>query len=187
VNGADHAVLCELRLDDAATMFAYRSHPDVARYQSWEPASVAELHGFIEHVLTSPPFVRGSWYQLGIALHSTGELIGDCGVRVLADDPRQAEFGVTVAPAHQGHGYAGQAVRALLAVLFEDLGKHRVYGSVDPRNAPSIALMRREGFRQEAHLRESIWFKEEWADDLIFAMLRREWLERAAPQTARES
>ncbi|MDB5028733.1 MAG: hypothetical protein JWO66_2422, partial [Candidatus Eremiobacteraeota bacterium] len=31
------------------------------------------------------------------------------------------------------------------------------------------------GFRQEAHLRESLWFKDAWADDLIFAMLRSEW------------
>ncbi|MDB5072754.1 MAG: N-acetyltransferase [Candidatus Eremiobacteraeota bacterium] len=183
MNGADFAVLCELRLDDAEAMFAYRSDPDVARYQCWEPESPDEVRSFIDGVLKSDAFVPGTWYQLGIALRSSGELIGDCGVRVLPDDPRQAEFGITVAPAYQGRGHASQALRALLTVLFDDLGKHRVYGSVDPRNAASIALMLRAGFRQEAHLRESIWFKGEWADDVIFAMLRREWLARAAPQS----
>ena len=49
------------------------------------------------------------------------------------------------------------------------------FASVDPRNARSIALMERLGFRREAHFVESLWFKEAWADDVIFAMLEREW------------
>ena len=32
--------------------------------------------------------------------------------------------------------------------------------------------------RQEAHLRESIFFNGEWLDDVIYAMLEREWAER---------
>lgn len=65
-------------------------------------------------------------------------------------------------------------------VLFDTLGKHRVSCSVDPRNARSIALMERTGFRREAHHRESLWLKGEWCDDLIFAMLRREWISRGS-------
>ncbi len=29
--------------------------------------------------------------------------------------------------------------------------------------------------RREAHLLESLWFKGDWADDLVYAILRREW------------
>jgi RimJ/RimL family protein N-acetyltransferase len=29
--------------------------------------------------------------------------------------------------------------------------------------------------RQEALFRESFWFKGEWTDDLVFAILRSEW------------
>jgi RimJ/RimL family protein N-acetyltransferase len=32
--------------------------------------------------------------------------------------------------------------------------------------------------RQEAHFRESLWFKGEWADDVVFAILESEWQER---------
>jgi RimJ/RimL family protein N-acetyltransferase len=35
--------------------------------------------------------------------------------------------------------------------------------------------MRRLGMRQEAHLRENELFKGEWGDDVVFAILRREW------------
>lgn len=169
-----------LRPDDADALFAYRTDPDVARYQSWEPASADELRAFIATLARAEPFAPGAWHQLGIALRSSGALIGDCGVQLLAHEPRQAEFGITLAPPAQGHGYAAEAVRALLAILFGDHAVHRVFASVDPRNAASIALLRRTGFRREAHLRESLWFKDGWADDVIFAMLRREWLARAA-------
>jgi len=49
-------------------------------------------------------------------------------------------------------------------------------GSVDPRNTASMALCRSLGLRQEAHHVESYRFRGEWVDDVIFALLAREWL-----------
>jgi RimJ/RimL family protein N-acetyltransferase len=31
------------------------------------------------------------------------------------------------------------------------------------------------GMRQEVHFRESLWFKGEWADDVVFGILASEW------------
>jgi RimJ/RimL family protein N-acetyltransferase len=171
----ERLVLRAPRLDDAETMFAYRSDPEVRRYQCWEPQSLEEVRAFITGVSAVEPFAPGTWRQLAIVLRSTGELIGDCGVHVPQQAPEQAELGLTLAPASHGCGYATEAIRVLLRLAFETLGKHRVFGSIDPRNARSIALMRRTGFRQEAHFVESLRFKGEWADDVVFAMLRREW------------
>ena len=42
---------------------------------------------------------------------------------------------------------------------------------------PPRALLQRIGMRREGHLLESSWIKGEWTDDLLFAMLRREWTE----------
>ena len=55
------------------------------------------------------------------------------------------------------------------------LRKHRVYASVDPRNKPSMALLERVGMRKEAYLRQSLFWKGEWVDDVIYALLRSEW------------
>ncbi|MDQ6943165.1 MAG: GNAT family N-acetyltransferase [Candidatus Eremiobacteraeota bacterium] len=171
----ERLVLRALRADDAEAMLAYRSDPEIMRYQGWEPQSIDEVRAFIAHMSEVKPYAPGTWRQLAITIRATGELIGDCGVRVPADEPEQAEFGMTLAPAFQGRGYASEAIRALLRLAFDTLEKHRVFGSIDPRNARSIALMRRTGFRQEAHFVESLRFKGEWADDVVFAMLRREW------------
>lgn len=96
----------------------------------------------------------------------------------MAEDSRQVEIGFTVAPAHQGRGFATEAVLGILAYLFERVHKHRVFASVDPRNVASIALLKRTGMRQEAHFRESLWFKGRWADDMVFGILETEWASR---------
>lgn len=110
-----------------------------------------------------------------VVLRSTGELVGDCAARPLADEPRQAEIGFTIAPEHQGHGYATEAARRLLGYLFAARGKHRVTAGCDARNAASARVLERLGMRREGHLRESTWAKSEWTDDLLYALLDREW------------
>jgi RimJ/RimL family protein N-acetyltransferase len=47
---------------------------------------------------------------------------------------------------------------------------------VDPRNERSLALLERVGMRREAHFVESLWFKGAWADDIVYAILQREFL-----------
>jgi len=55
---------------------------------------------------------------------------------------------------------------------------HRIIGRCDARNTASARLMGRLGMRREAHFRENEWFKDEWGDELIYAMLDGEWSER---------
>ena len=169
-----------LRLDtlqsaDAPALFRYRSDPDVSRYQGWRPEALGDADRFIGKQSARP--VRGVWFQRAIRLQG-GELIGDLGFCLSVDG--QAEFGISVAPSQQGKGFAREALHALLGELFGRMDVHRAHASVDPRNTPSMALMRSLGLRQEAHFRESLWFRGEWVDDVVFAMLAREWCEIAA-------
>lgn len=170
-----------LRLDvllerDAETLFQYRSDPSVALYQGWCPISRDEALDFIRSQQQISLDVPDSWLQLAIRLSSDGSLIGDLGMHLPVDAEGSYEFGITIAPAHQGKGYAREAVHALLDFLFRTLGAHRVHASIDPRNVASDALLRSLGMRQEAHFRESLKMRGEWVDDVIFALLAREWL-----------
>jgi RimJ/RimL family protein N-acetyltransferase len=171
----EHLVLRGLVESDAQRIFEYRSRPEVSRFQSWGAQSRDEIQLSISGLSATDPGVPGPWYQIGITLLHSRELIGDCGFRVLESEPRQAEFGITLAPEYQSQGYATEAVRALLDYLLVKLGKHRAFGSVDPRNLRSIRLMQRVGMRREAHFVQSFWFKGEWVDDMIFAMLASDW------------
>jgi RimJ/RimL family protein N-acetyltransferase len=171
----ERLLLRELTEEDAERIFGYRSMPEVARFQSWGTSSRDEITAAIARTADMKPGMPGSWYQIGIVLRSSAELVGDCGFHVPEGEPRQAEVGIALSPEYQSRGYATEALRALLEYLFVRLGTHRVYGSVDPRNTRSIRLLQRIGMRKEAHLVESVWFKGEWVDDVILAMLAREW------------
>ncbi|MEO6927367.1 MAG: GNAT family protein [Rhodanobacter sp.] len=161
-----------LRLADAEGLFACRAHPEVARYQGWCPADLAAARDFIE---AQPPSPSHGWFQRAIRLHEGGLLVGDLGVCLPEDPHDPVEFGISIAPAHQGRGYSSETARALFGFVFDQRGHHRVHASVDPRNLASMTMLRALGMRQEAHHRESLWFKDEWVDDVIFAMLDHEW------------
>ena len=167
--------LSQLVIDDATAMYEYRSDPTVCRYQSFEPGSLADVEDLIGGLQSTAFDTAGAWFQFGIRLQETGLLIGDTGVHVTASDPSQVELGVTVSPLHQGQGFGTEAVAGLLDHLLVDMQKHRVFASVDPRNTPCMALLHRVGMRKEAHFRESLRFKGEWVDDVIFGVLRSEW------------
>ena len=93
------------------------------------------------------------------------------------------EIGYVFHPDASGHGYAGEACAALLALAFRELGLHRVTARLDSRNDASARLCVRLGMRQEAHLVRSEMFKGAWSDELVFAILAEECppLEPAAP------
>ena len=84
-------------------------------------------------------------------------------------------MGFTLAPAHQGRGYATEALRGLLGYAFGTLGLHRVVAVTDALNAPAAALLERVGMRREAHFHENVFFKGAWGSEFVFAMLDHEW------------
>jgi RimJ/RimL family protein N-acetyltransferase len=162
--------------DDLPAFIAYRSVPGVARYQSWEaPYSPAAAERFLASQGGVEFGARGAWLQLAAIDRASGALCGDCGVRVLADQPATAEVGVTFAPDHQGSGLATEALAAVITKLFDELRLHRVYAEADDRNDAAKRLLGRLGFRCEARLIEADWFKSEWTTLCVFAVLLREW------------
>jgi aminoglycoside 6'-N-acetyltransferase len=161
---------------DLAAFMAYRSDPETARYQAWDaPYSAHQAATFLHDMQQTVPATPGAWYQLAIELKASGAMIGDCAFCILADDPRQAEIGFTLAPQQRGKGYATAAVTRLLAYLFEEVGVHRVRASCDVENVASAKLLARLGMRREGHFRESVWFKGRWSSEYWYALLRQEW------------
>ncbi len=175
---SDRLLLRRLHRDDAEALCAYRSLPEVARYQSWDSFGMEDAIRLIETQSAPEPNIPGTWFQLAIVKASSGCVIGDCGLHCRAEEPRHMEIGVTLSPLHQGRRYADEALECVLGYLFDTLDKHRVFANTDVLNLPAVALCRRLGFRQEAHFVDSLWFKGQWGSEYVFAMLKREWTER---------
>jgi RimJ/RimL family protein N-acetyltransferase len=91
----------------------------------------------------------------------------------------QAEVGWAFDPAHQGEGYATEAVRELLRICFEDLGVRRVVALAFADNAPSLRVMEKVGMRRESLMvRESLHRQLGWVDGVSYALLADEWVSR---------
>jgi RimJ/RimL family protein N-acetyltransferase len=162
--------------DDLPAFVAYRSDPEVARYQSWETTySMADAERFLASQQGLELGAPGAWVQLAAVDRLSGRLCGDCAVRVVTDQPATAEVGVTFAAEGQGRGLATEALAAVVTKLFEQHDLHRIYAQADDRNLPVHRLLDRLGFRCEARLEDADWFKGEWSTLRVFAVLRREW------------
>jgi len=173
--------LRRLRPDDAAAICAYRSLPDVARYQSWESFTPDDAARLIADQERTAPDTPGTWLQLALTTLADGETVGDCGIHFLAGDERQVELGITLSPEYQGRGLAAEAVASVLRYVFDSLGKHRVRAVTDAENHAAASLFRRLGFRQEAHFVENVWYKGAWGSEVVFALLQRDWRAAAHP------
>jgi len=171
-------VLRRFTPDDLDPFLAYRNDPLVARFQGWEGCSRDEAAALIRAQSVQEPGVPGQWLQVAISPRATNHLVGDCGLKVHAHDPRQATLGVTLARPHQGLGYATETLSTLLNYVFGTMNLHRVIADTDPENVPSWRLLERLGMRREAHTRQSLWFKGRWADEYLYAILAEEWLSR---------
>lgn len=140
-----HVTLRRLAPRDLPAFLAYRSDPEVARYQSWGEADEQSARRLIAAMADANIPDAGAWSQIAVA-DQGGALLGDMGL-YLSDDATEAELGITLARAAQGGGVAATAVRAAAALLFRTPTLRRIVAIADKRNIAAITCMEATGFR----------------------------------------
>ncbi len=71
-------------------------------------------------------------------------------------------------------GYMTAALKALVPFIFKTLGLHRIEAACLTDNDASRQLLTRTGFRQEGLARRYLLINGQWADHLLFALLKEE-------------
>lgn len=158
----ERLLLRRSRPGDAETISAYRSDPDVHRYQGWERTDADGIRAEIEEMAARAPGEPGGWVQLSVEERRGGRLVGDVGLSAVDGEPGVIKIGYTVAPAFQGRGYATEAVRALVDYAFEALGADVVRAHASAENAPSIRVAEKVGMRLVERFRRreggEVWY-----------------------------
>ena len=172
----DRLFIRPVNIEDKASIFRYRSDFETNIYQSSAIQSMEDIDGFFNKI-SGEINVPGIWFQFVIIEQKSNLLIGDIGVHFLESDPEnsQVEIGYTLDRNFRGKGYATEALREIIDFLIHRLNKRRIIASIDPANIKSIQLIERLGFRKEAHFIESLFIHGKWVDDVIYAILAREW------------
>jgi aminoglycoside 6'-N-acetyltransferase len=148
--------------EDAETISGYRSDPDVHRQQGWERTDPEGVQADIEEMRTRRPGEAGGWVQFSVLERAGGALVGDVGCSPADGEPGVLKLGYTIAPAAQGHGYATEAIAALVDYAFGTLGADlvRAYASAD--NLASIRVAEKVGLqlieRFEHREDGEVWF-----------------------------
>lgn len=163
--------------DDAVWLHELYSRPDVARYLLDEPWTEEVTREKLAERLAKTD-IDGETGALALVIEHDGVPIGDVALWLTDHEHRQGEIGWVLDPAQGGQGFASEAVRAVLALGFDQYRLHRITAQMDARNSASAALARRVGLRLEAHHVQDWFSKGEWTDTLIYARLASENIRR---------
>jgi [ribosomal protein S5]-alanine N-acetyltransferase len=86
-----------------------------------------------------------------------------------------AYMGYQVFAPFANQGYMTEAMPLVLQYVFTKLKLHRVEANVQPTNGPSIALVRRAGFRREGYSPRYLKIAGRWRDHERWAMTIEDW------------
>lgn len=111
-------------------------------------------------------------YNFGIFDNETGRLVGHISLYNIKRLPFLSAFiGYSIDEKETGRGIGTEAVQLVTTFSFEQVSLHRVEAYVSPRNAGSIAVLEKSGYRQEGLLRKLLYINGVWEDHYIYAIL----------------
>jgi len=162
-----------LAADDASGIFRIFSDPEVMRY--WSTPTLPDEDAARRMIPRDGTNIEtAALIKWGVTRRSDGILIGTCTLLDILREHRRATVGYALGRGAWGHGYAVEAVRAVVGFAFGALGLFRVDADVDPRNASSIRLLERLGFQREGLLRARYHLNGEIQDSAIYGLLATE-------------
>jgi [ribosomal protein S5]-alanine N-acetyltransferase len=94
---------------------------------------------------------------------------------IYAGSAHSTTLGYSVGGAHEGKGYAREAVEAVIAYAFGTLNLHRIAANYHPANERSGALLRRLGFVVEGYARDMIRIRGTWRDHILTSLTNPNW------------
>ena len=156
--------------DDSPVLIAIRSTDEVRSRWRGEDVQAEIAADLQDDELT----------QLTIELN--GRVIGLIQFSEESDpEYRHASVDLYIDPAFHRRGYAGEAIRLLVAYLFQERGHHRLVVDPDADNLPAIGCYSSVGFRAVGLMREYEHCSDgRWADGLLMEMLASDWADNGS-------
>ena len=163
---------------DAEPMFRnWASSVKVTHFLTWQPhgcidATRAVLAEWIAN------YGRPDFYQWAIVPRELGEPIGSISVVKMDERVDAVEIGYCIGEPWWRQGITSEALRALVAFFFDEVGARRICAEHDTRNPNSGRVMRSAGMTYEGTLRQADISNAGIADLCVYSILADEWRAR---------
>lgn len=166
----ERLVLRELRPTDADQVFALRSDPLAMQHVNRPLAQTIEDASALIELITGMVAANDA-VQWAITLKGDDTFIGIIGFWRIVKEHHYGELGYMLARDHWGKGIMSEAIGAVVDFGFHSLDFHRVEAITRPQNVASIRALVKNGFVQEAHFKENIFWNGAFQDSLHFGRL----------------
>jgi len=162
--------LRELTGADAEVVYELFHDPEVTRY--YDVVTMTELdqaRALTERLQRR--FHDGNGIRWAIERKDDGGMIGTCGYPVIAATADRGSIGYELVRRSWGHGFASEAIAAIVEFGHRVVQLHRIDALVMTGNEASTAALRKCGFASEGILRGYARFDGRYRDMEMFAHL----------------
>ncbi len=175
-----------VRDEDVDRVLEYRNLPEVTRW--------------LLRTEVDPVAFRASWQRAAedpddhsVAVTLNGVVIGTVSLDVVDGMGQpgmplrtEALLGYIFDPAYGGHGYATEAVTAMVAHAFDRLGVRRITAGCFADNLASVRILEKVGMSREQCGVGDSWHAERgWVDGYPYALLADSWRHGTGPEGRR--
>lgn len=165
-------ILRELRPQDLPYIMEY-----VNNYDTYSPFTDAAPRPKTEEYQLNwlENSTREDLITFAIADMATEEFLGTCQLRSINRACHRSLFSIILKPSAQGRGYGSDALRTLLRFAFQELNLHKVTLMVYASNEGGRRLYEKVGFTYEGTLRQEVYRRGIYEDQLVYSILEREF------------
>lgn len=143
--------LRDFSLEDWDALDAVLSDPEVTRYTHFSQWTAERRREWFAWCLANSRLEAPDAYNWAVTLRETGAVIGWLGIGAASQPTVKGErdLGYALAASQWNHGYATEALAAVLAYEFDTLGTPRVSASCEVENPASVRVMQKAGMAYE--------------------------------------
>jgi ribosomal-protein-alanine N-acetyltransferase len=174
----DRVQLRELRLSDAPSLLAMVTAPEVSRFISPPPVTVAGFERFIQW--TQDERVAGRYICFAVVPHGMTTAVGLFQLRALEPTFVTAEWGFALGAPFWGTGVFMDAARLTVEFALETVGVHRLEARAASINGRGNGALAKIGAVREAVLRQSFLRNGEYIDQALWSIVREDWRQAKA-------
>lgn len=165
-------LLRRINKEDAAEIFALRSHPETMRYIPRPLAT--KIEDAVEHFnMIDSKIETNEGINWAITLKGNSKMLGIIGHYRIQVENCRSEIGYMLLPEYQNQGVITEAIDAVLSYGFDVMDLHSVEAIIDPENGASEKVLLKNGFVKEAHILENEYFDGKFWDTVIYSLLKR--------------